>query len=187
MSSKRFPPKPPWPYSIFPGLPPCSSCLYVADYPFPKFSSNSLQLLPRSGCLGETDFVGTDGDEHMRDGSSLDGPFGRSDSCNMGVYPGRGPALISRADMIILPSTITIDSFPFAYDTVAAVAAFLAPEDTQHYIISNLLRPLQGLHSPRDVSASSVQTLTVTGIADTTVTEIAVTKSKPPPCIPALF
>ena len=105
----------------------------------------------------------------------------------MRVYPGRGPALISRADMIILPSTITIDSFSFAYDMVAAVAAFLAPEDTQHYIISNLLRPLQGLHSPRDVSASSVQTLTVTGIADTTVTEIAVMKSKPPPCIPALF
>ena len=33
-------------------------------------------------------------------------PFGQqSESWNMGVYPGRGPALISRADMIILPPT----------------------------------------------------------------------------------
>ena len=153
----RFPPKPPWPYSIFPGLPPCSSCLYVADYLYPKFSSNSLQLLLWSGCLRGTDFFGTDGDEHMRDASSRDGPFGHSESCNMGVYPGRGPALISRADMIILPSTNTIDSSSFAYNTVAAVAAFLAPEDTQHYFYQYSLRPLQqGLHSPRDASASTV-------------------------------
>ncbi len=32
-------------------------------------------------------------------------PFGHIESWNMGVYPGRGPALISRADMIILPPT----------------------------------------------------------------------------------
>ena len=32
-------------------------------------------------------------------------PFGHSESLNMGVYPGHGPALISRADMIILPPT----------------------------------------------------------------------------------
>ncbi len=32
----------------------------------------------------------------------LGGPFGHSESWNMGVYPGRGPALISCADMIIL-------------------------------------------------------------------------------------
>ena len=32
-------------------------------------------------------------------------PFGHRESWNMGVYPGRGPALISRADMIILPPT----------------------------------------------------------------------------------
>ena len=31
------------------------------------------------------------------------GSFGHIESWNMGVYPGRGPALISRADMIILP------------------------------------------------------------------------------------
>ena len=36
---------------------------------------------------------------------TLGGPFGHSESWNMGVYPGRGPALISRADMIILPPT----------------------------------------------------------------------------------
>jgi hypothetical protein len=30
------------------------------------------------------------------------GPCGNDESWNMGVYPGRGPALISRADMIIL-------------------------------------------------------------------------------------
>ena len=69
---------------------------------------------------------------------------------------------------------------------VAAAAAFLAPEDTQHYFYQYSLRPLQGLHSPRDASASTVQAATVTVIADTTVTEIAVMKSKPPPCIPAL-
>ena len=33
---------------------------------------------------------------------TLGRPFGFSESWNMGVYPGRGPALISRADMIIL-------------------------------------------------------------------------------------
>ena len=36
---------------------------------------------------------------------TLGGPFGHSESWNMGVYPGRGPALISCADMIILPPT----------------------------------------------------------------------------------
>ena len=37
---------------------------------------------------------------------TLGRPFGHSESSwNMGVYPGRGPALISRADMIILPPT----------------------------------------------------------------------------------
>ncbi len=36
---------------------------------------------------------------------ALGGPFGHSESWNMGVYPGRGPALISRADMILLPPT----------------------------------------------------------------------------------
>ena len=36
---------------------------------------------------------------------TLGRPFGHSESWNMGVYPGRGPALISRADMIILPPT----------------------------------------------------------------------------------
>ena len=41
----------------------------------------------------------------------------------MGVYPGRGPALISRADMIILPSPITIDSFAFADNTFAVSVA----------------------------------------------------------------
>ena len=187
MGAPRIPPKPPWPHSIFMGLSCCSPCFRVADFPSPKFSCLPPQPFLRSSCLGEADGFEEVGDQHMRDAFSIGRPFGHDESFNMGVYPGRGPALISRADMIILPSTITIDSFSFAYDMVAAVAAFLAPEDTQHYIISNLLRPLQGLHSPRDVSASSVQTLTVTGIADTTVTEIAVMKSKPPPCIPALF
>ena len=36
---------------------------------------------------------------------TLGGSFGHIESWNMGVYPGRGPALISRADMIILPPT----------------------------------------------------------------------------------
>jgi len=38
---------------------------------------------------------------------ALGGPFGNNVSWNMGVYPGRGPALISRADMIILTPTTT--------------------------------------------------------------------------------
>ena len=39
-------------------------------------------------------------------GLTIGRPFGHSESSwNMGVYPGRGPALISRADMIILPPT----------------------------------------------------------------------------------
>ena len=49
------------------------------------------------------------GDGTMRHGRppdlTLGRPFGHSESWNMGVYPGRGPALISRADMIILPPT----------------------------------------------------------------------------------
>ena len=65
----------------------------------------------------------------MRDASSIGRPFGHDESFNMGVYPGRGPALISRADMIILPSPITIDSFAFA-DNTFAVVVDVAPSTT---------------------------------------------------------
>ena len=47
-------------------------------------------------------------------------PFGHSESWNMGVYPGRGPALISRADMIILPPT-TPSAITFKDSTTLAV------------------------------------------------------------------
>ncbi len=36
---------------------------------------------------------------------TLGRPFGHSESLNMGAYPGRGPALNSRADKIIRPPT----------------------------------------------------------------------------------
>ena len=121
MGAPRIPPKPPWPHSIFLGLSCCSPCFRVADFPSPKFSCLPPQPFLRSSCLGEADGFEEVGDQHMRDASSIGRPFGHDESFNMGVYPGRGPALISRADMIILPSPITIDSFAFADNTFAVV------------------------------------------------------------------
>jgi len=72
------------------------------------------------------------GDGTRRHGRPPDhGPFGLSESWNMGVYPGRGPALISRADMIILPPT-TPSSIIFKDSATlsAGVSGHSAAEDT---------------------------------------------------------
>ena len=58
-------------------------------------------------------------------------PFGHSKSWNMGVYPGRGPALISRADMIILPPTTpSAITFKNSATLLAGVSGHSAAEDT---------------------------------------------------------
>ena len=126
----------------------------------------------------------------MRDASSIGRPFGHDESFNMGVYPGRGPALISRADMIILPSPITIDSFAFADSTFAVVvdvAPFLEFEDTQHPFINFLIAIRSS--SPVDAPTSPFhsETFAVTAIAESAVTEITVMKSSQPSRIPKLF
>ena len=190
MGAPRIPPKPPWPHSIFLGLSCCSPCFRVADFPSPKFSCLPPQPFLRSSCLGEADGFEEVGDQHMRDASSIGRPFGHDESFNMGVYPGRGPALISRADMIILPSPITIDSFAFA-DNTFAVVVDVAPspefEDTQHPFISFLIAIRSS--SPVDAPTSPFhsETFAVTAIAESAVTEIIVMKSSQPPRIPKLF
>jgi hypothetical protein len=61
------------------------------------------------------------GDGTRRHGRPPDhGPYGLSTSWNTGVYPGRGPALISRADMIILPQT-TPSAFTFKDSATVSV------------------------------------------------------------------
>ncbi len=62
---------------------------------------------------------------------TLGRPLGLSESWNMGVYPGRGPALISRADMIILPPT-TPSAITFKDSTtlLVGVSGHSAAEDT---------------------------------------------------------
>ena len=49
-------------------------------------------------------------------------PFRYSESWNMGVYPGRGPALISRADMIMTPPT-TPSAITFKDSTSTTLSA----------------------------------------------------------------
>ena len=63
---------------------------------------------------------------------TLGRPFGHSESSwNMGVYPGRGPALISRADMIMTPPT-TPSAITFKDSTTlsAGVSGHSAAGDT---------------------------------------------------------
>ena len=58
-------------------------------------------------------------------------PFGHSKSWNRGVYPGRGLARISRADMTILtPTTPSAITFKNSATLLAGVSGHSAAEDT---------------------------------------------------------
>ena len=92
------------------------------------------------------------GDGTKRHGRPPDrGPFGHSESWNMGVYPGRGPALISRADMITLPPTT-----PFATTTLCPPGAdegVAGPVDVLKGLPRNLLLiALSGLSAAGNAS-----------------------------------
>ena len=86
------------------------------------------------------------------------GPFGNDASWNMGVYPGRGPALISRADMIILstppprtPSAPTTLCPPEADEGVAS------PVDVLKGLPRNLFAALSGLSAAGNASPSTAK------------------------------
>ena len=78
------------------------------------------------------------GDGTKRHGRPPDrGPFGHSKSWNMGVYPGRGPALISRADMITLPPT-TPSAITFK-DLATLSAGVFGHSDAEDTVTDTLL------------------------------------------------
>ena len=88
---------------------------------------------------------------------TLGGPFGHSESWNMGVYPGRGPALISRADMIILPPTTPPPSRtpPPATTTLCPPRAdegVAGPVDVLKGLPRNLFSALSGLSAAGNAS-----------------------------------
>ena len=103
------------------------------------------------------------GDGTRRHGRPPDrGPFGHSESWNMGVYPGRGPALISRADMITLPPTT-----PFATTT-------LCPPEADEGVASPV-DVLKGL--PRNLLLSALSGLSATGNASPPTAKSGLPKS----------
>ena len=78
---------------------------------------------------------------------TLGRPFGHSESWNMGVYPGRGPALISRADMIISPPPATTTLCPPGADEGVA-----GPVDVLKDLPRNHLFALSGLSAAGNAS-----------------------------------
>jgi hypothetical protein len=89
---------------------------------------------------------------------TLGRPFEFSESWNMGVYPGRGPALISRADMIILstppprtpPATTTLCP-PEADEGVAS------PVDVLKGLPRNRFVALSGLSAAGNASSPTAK------------------------------
>jgi hypothetical protein len=88
---------------------------------------------------------------------TLGGSFGHIESWNMGVYPGLGPALISRADMIILPPTTPPPSRtpPPATTTLCPPRAdegVAGPVDVLKGLPRNLFVALSGLSAAGNAS-----------------------------------
>jgi hypothetical protein len=94
------------------------------------------------------------------------GPFGLSNSWNTGVYPGRGPALISRADMIILPQTTPPRTAP-------APTTLCPPEADEG--VASPVDVLKGL--PRDLLLSALSGLSAAGNASPPTAKSGLPKS----------
>ena len=109
------------------------------------------------------------GDGTKRHGRPPDcGPFGHIESWNMGVYPGRGPALISRADMIILtPGTPPSRTPPPATTT-------LCPPEADEGVASPA-DVLKGL--PRNLFVFALSGLSATGNASPPTAKSGLPKS----------